>query len=182
MAPGTDCHEIFRTAPGVTRPIISIAIRLRPPAIASGVQSMDLIRTPPSDQRNAVASNSTTCLFKAEFEKSGVAGVAGVQEANTYDGNKYCRRIEFQASRILHCLEADESSPQTGKTRRPLQQLLNSCSSRLFQLRASLTRGTPTLHYVHQTRMNYSAPGEHLFPAPHSERNLDHNPDPGCPS
>src|SRR5260370_33275819 len=108
--------------PGITRPIISIAIRLRAPAIATGVQSMDLMRTPPRDQRNAVASNSTTCLFKAEI---------GI---------------------------------------------------RLLELGASSTRGTPTLHYVHRTRTNYSAPGEDLFPAAHSERNLDRNPDPGCPN
>src|SRR5215468_8715248 len=41
-----------------------MAIRLLEPAIASGVQSIDLIRTPPSDQRIAAARRNKTCLFK----------------------------------------------------------------------------------------------------------------------
>jgi hypothetical protein len=40
-----------------------VSIRLRVPAIAIGLKSIDLIRTPPSDQRMAAASRSRTYLF-----------------------------------------------------------------------------------------------------------------------
>ena len=75
-------------------------MRLRAPAIATGVQSMDLMRTPPSDQRNALASNSKTCLFKAKNQSTMKSGVAGVQDANTYDRDNAAvessaRRVEF---------------------------------------------------------------------------------------
>ena len=46
---------------------MTVAMRLRAPAIAAGVKSMDFISTPPRDQRIAVASKSRTCLFKAKI-------------------------------------------------------------------------------------------------------------------
>ena len=61
-------HEILRRTPGIARLMITIAIRLRAPAIATGVKSIDLIRTPPRDHRIAAASRSRTCLFNANPE------------------------------------------------------------------------------------------------------------------
>src|SRR6476660_6498660 len=78
MAPGSDSHEIFRITPGMTSPIISIATRLRAPAIATGDQSMDLIRTPPRDQRVAAGSKSKTFLFNGE--RAGIPEVQELQE------------------------------------------------------------------------------------------------------
>ena len=63
-APGSVLKEIFVTTFGITKPITATAIRLREPAIASGVQSIDLIRIPPSDHKIAEARRSKTCLFK----------------------------------------------------------------------------------------------------------------------
>jgi hypothetical protein len=44
------------------------AIKLLEPAIATGFQSIDLMRTPPNDQKNAVSSRRKTFLFKAVKE------------------------------------------------------------------------------------------------------------------
>ena len=70
----------FAENPGIARLITTAAITLRPPAIATGFKSIDLMRTPPSDQRMAAASRSRTCLFN---EKSRSFRVAGVQEHPT---------------------------------------------------------------------------------------------------
>src|SRR5215475_13380643 len=67
-APGSVLKEIFETTFGVTRPITATAIRLREPAIASGVQSIDLIRMPPSDHKIAAARRSRTFLFKDQWQ------------------------------------------------------------------------------------------------------------------
>ena len=61
-------HEILRRTPGIARVMTTVAIRLRAPAIAAGGKSMDLIRTPPRDQRIAAASRSRTCLFNTPSE------------------------------------------------------------------------------------------------------------------
>jgi len=48
------------------------AIKLRDPAMATGFQSMDLMRTPPKDQNNAARSRKTTFLFKSDTFLVGV--------------------------------------------------------------------------------------------------------------
>jgi hypothetical protein len=40
------------------------AIKLLEPAMATGFQSMALMRTPPKDQKNAVSNRRKTFLFK----------------------------------------------------------------------------------------------------------------------
>jgi hypothetical protein len=61
--------------------MITAAITLRAPAIATGFKSIDLMSTPPSDQRMAAASRSRTCLVneKSRSQKLQECRSSGVE-------------------------------------------------------------------------------------------------------
>ena len=62
IPPKTAVQENFRRTDGRRMAIKKTAIKLLDPAMATGFQSMDLMRTPPSDQKNAVNSIRKTYL------------------------------------------------------------------------------------------------------------------------
>ena len=64
IPPKTAVQENFRRTDGRRMAIKKTAIRLLEPAIATGFQSTDLMRTPPKDQKNAVSNRRKTFLFK----------------------------------------------------------------------------------------------------------------------
>ena len=64
IPPKTAVQENFRRTDGRRMAIKKTAIKLLDPAMATGFQSMDLMRTPPSDQKNAVSNRRKTFLFK----------------------------------------------------------------------------------------------------------------------
>src|SRR5580704_2971473 len=86
MPPSTAVQENRRRTDGRKIAIKPTAIRLREPAIATGFQSIDLMRTPPSDQNKAVRSKRATFLFKRfETKRCVVAAEAeGVVQCNSY--------------------------------------------------------------------------------------------------
>src|ERR1700733_8016984 len=62
--PKTAVQENLWKTEGRRMAMRKTAIKLRAPAMATGFQSMDLMRTPPNDQNNAASSKRTTFLFK----------------------------------------------------------------------------------------------------------------------
>jgi xanthine dehydrogenase iron-sulfur cluster and FAD-binding subunit A len=66
MPPRNAVQENLCRTEGRKTAIKQTAIRLREPAMATGFQSIDLMRTPPNDQNNAVRSRRRTFLFKGE--------------------------------------------------------------------------------------------------------------------
>ena len=64
IPPKTAVQENFRRTDGCRMAIKKTAIKLLEPAMATGFQSMDLMRTPPKDQKNAVSNRRKTFLFK----------------------------------------------------------------------------------------------------------------------
>jgi hypothetical protein len=62
--PKTAVQENLWKTEGRRMAMRKTAIKLRAPAMATGFQSMDLMRTPPNDQNNAARSRRTTFLFK----------------------------------------------------------------------------------------------------------------------
>jgi|ERR1700751_2826226 hypothetical protein len=134
--------------------MITAAIKLREPAIATGASSIDLIRTPPSDHRTAVARRSRTYRFNFQFRET----------TSPFAGR--CSALAPKRGDIAGLIY--------------ILLLLNSVSS--FPLRLPLVRVNPShemraMRYVRRTRTNCSAPAESSFLAPHSERNRGHIPD-----
>src|SRR5260370_35888367 len=86
MPRSTAAQENRRRTDGRKIAIKPAAIRLREPAIATGFQSIDLMRTPPSDQNKAVRSKRATFLFKRFETKRCVvsAEAKGVVQCNAY--------------------------------------------------------------------------------------------------
>ena len=62
IPPKTAVQENLRRTDGRRMAIKKTAIKLLEPAMATGFQSMDLMRTPPNDQKNAVSSRRKTYL------------------------------------------------------------------------------------------------------------------------
>src|SRR6201993_5531517 len=62
IPPKTAVQENRRRTDGRRMAIKKTAIKLLEPAMAIGFQSMDLMRTPPKDQKNAVSSSRKTYL------------------------------------------------------------------------------------------------------------------------
>ncbi len=168
---------------------MTMAIRLRVPAIATGAKSIDLIRTPPRDQRIAAASRSRTCLFNG---RAGVCKVqAGVQELQEVRSCRIekaasglllvpCPRNSRLSQRISYRLAVDSTSAFVIAAAILPSEVLNP---RLLAFRSSSSPalGRPALHCDHRNRTSCLMQAGPSFLALRLERSRGHSLDQDCP-